>query len=101
MLPREERKASLADLLTPAVDGIELSEQSATDCVSPCLQTRLRRHSVEAARLDISLWSWADVDQGKEPGQPGDDTGVGAVILRTPSPLTHIASIAQLALALA
>ena len=53
LLPREERKASLADLLTPAVDGIELSERR--DCVSPCLQTRLRRHSVEAARLDISL----------------------------------------------
>lgn len=56
------------------------------DCVPPRLQARLRRHRLEAAQFSLPLGTNAELDQGQEPREPGNDAGVGAVVHRLRHP---------------
>ena len=76
-LPLEERKARLADLLTPVAGGIVLSEH--IEAMPASLAARASSPS-NAPRTTAR----ARPRHGsrEEPGQPGDDAGVGAVTMR-------------------
>jgi hypothetical protein len=49
------------------------------------MQARLRGDRVETARLILSLGPDPDLDQDEKPGKPGDEAGVGPLLMDRPS----------------
>jgi hypothetical protein len=83
-LPLADRKKRLARLLGRRRIGIVLSDHTDEDgtMLPASLQAGPRGHRVEAAERALPVGPVAGLDQGEEPGQPGDDPGPrGGVVI--------------------